>query len=136
MMINVEGLDLPNKPLTNFEIEQAARDLNINNFRGTFMRNQLPRKPRKNECGILNMDDSDGSGTHWVAWYKNGKFKFYFDSFGVQPPLELQDYLKRPFYSTEEIQKRNQVVCGHLCLYMLKHLSNGEHPQDIINTLF
>lgn len=37
-MINVQGLVLPNKPLTNFEIEEAARKLNITNFIGVFMR--------------------------------------------------------------------------------------------------
>ena len=30
-----------------------------------------------------------GPGTHWVAWYKNGKTKIYFDSYGVQPPIEV-----------------------------------------------
>ena len=39
-----------------------------------------------------------------TAWFKNGNEKFYFDSFGVQPPLELIDYLKPDiFYNTEEI---------------------------------
>lgn len=33
----------------------------------------LPNKSRKKECGILNMDDSDRTGLHWVAWFKNGK---------------------------------------------------------------
>ena len=50
--------------------------------------------------------------------------------------LELRDYLKRPiYYSTEQIQKPGQVICGHLCLHMLKHLSRGKQPQDIINEL-
>ena len=137
MEITVENIVLPNKPLTNFELEEAAHELKISNFRGVFLRNTLPKRPKKNECGILNLDDTSGNGTHWVAWYKNGKNKYYFDSFGVQPPMELISYLKSPIrYNTEEIQPRDQVFCGHLCLYVLKHLTNGERFQDVINTLY
>ena len=137
MEITVENIVLPNKPLTNFELEEAAHELNISNFRGVFLRNTLPKRPKKNECGILNLDDTSGNGTHWVAWYKNGKNKYYFDSFGVQPPTELITYLSSPIhYNTEEIQPRDQVFCGHLCLYVLKHLSDGEKFQDVINTLY
>ena len=82
MKIIVENIVLPNKPLTNFELEEAAHELNISNFRGVFLRNTLPKRPKKNECGILNLDDTSGNGTHWVAWYKNGKIKYYFDWLG------------------------------------------------------
>ena len=137
MKIIVGNIVLPNKPLTNFELEEAAQELKISNFRGVFLRNTLPKRPKKNECGILNLDDTSGNGTHWVAWYKNGKNKYYFDSFGVQPPTELITYLSSPIhYNTEEIQPRDQVFCGHLCLYVLKHLSDGEKFQDVINTLY
>lgn len=137
MEIIVVNIVLPNKPLTNFELEEAAQELKISNFRGVFLRNTLPKRPKKNECGILNLDDTSGNGTHWVAWYKNGKNKYYFDSFGVQPPTELITYLSSPIhYNTEEIQPRDQVFCGHLCLYVLKHLSDGEKFQDVINTLY
>ena len=136
MEITVGNIVLPNKPLTNFELEEAAQELNISNFRGVFLRNTLPKRPKKDECGILNLDDTSGNGTHWVAWYKNGNNKYYFDSFGIQPPVELISYLKSPiYYNTEEIQPRDQVFCGHLCLYVLKHLSNGEAFQNVINIL-
>ena len=41
------------------------------------MRENLPRKPHKDESGILNLDDSTGTGTHWVGWHKKDKEKFY-----------------------------------------------------------
>jgi len=68
---------------------------------------------------------------------KNADKKYYFDSFGVQPPLELIDYIKPPvYYNTEEIQPRNQVFCGHLCLCVLKHSTLGKDLQKIINNLY
>ena len=148
MNISVGNLVLPNKPLSNIELLEAARKLKIPNFRGVSLRDTLPKKPKKKECGILNLDDTSGLGTHWVAWYKNGTEKKYFDSYGLQPPNELVDYLaprapaNRRFvhspilYNTERVQPYDQVFCGHLCLYVLKQLGGGQHLQDIINSLY
>src|ERR1043165_2488231 len=94
--INVEGLVLPNRSLTNFELLDAAKKLNIPNFKGVFLRDELPNKPRASECGILNLDDSSGLGSHWVVFLKNGKDKLYFDSYGLPPRTELLKYLKGP----------------------------------------
>ena len=58
----------------------------MNEFRGVFLRVALPKKAKLNECGMLNLDSSSGDGSHWVMWFKKGKNKFYFDSYGVQPP--------------------------------------------------
>ena len=51
----------------------TIKELKIPYFRGVFMRNDLPRKPLKRECGILNLDGVSGTGrgTHWVCWYKS-----------------------------------------------------------------
>ena len=137
MNISVGNLVLPNKPLSNLELLEAARKLKIPNFRGVSLRDALPTTPKKKECGILNLDDTTGLGTHWVAWYKNGTEKKYFDSYGLQPPNELVDYLTPPIlYNTERVQPYDQVFCGHLCIYVLKQLGGGQHLQDIINSLY
>ena len=136
-MISVKNVILPNKPLSNFELEDAVGKLNILCFRGVFLLDTLPRKPNKKECSIVNFDKSGGPGTHWVAWYKNGKTKIYFDSYGVQPPLEVIDYLKRPIhYNTDQLQPAGEVFCGHLCLYVLKELNEGREFLDILHKLF
>jgi len=100
------------------------------------VRDNLPSKSRKGECGILNLDDASGKGTNWVAWNRTDKNKLYFDSYGIQPPLELVEYLKDPsLYNTEKLQPKDQVFCGHLCLYVIKQLSLGSHLQEIVNEL-
>ena len=134
--INVEGIILPNVPLSNIELDDAVKRLNIPNFRGCYCVNTLPKVVLKCECGIFNLDNSRGIGTHWTAWYYNNKTKIYFDSYGVDPPLELIKYLGPSIYcSTESIQPRDTVVCGHLCLYVLKKLTDGMDYQDILNSL-
>ena len=134
--IDIEGLILPNIPLTNIDLEYAINKLNIPNFRGCYCRNMLPKICHRVECGILNLDDSTGSGTHWTAWYKDNSKKIYFDSYGLDPPLELIKYLGKGIYcSTDHIQPPNTVVCGHLCLYVLKKLTDGMDYQDVLNSL-
>ena len=136
-MISIKNVILPNKPLSNFELEDAAKKLKIPSFRGVFLLDTLPKKPNKKECGIVNFDKSSGPGTHCVAWYKNGKCKIYFDSYGVRPPLEVVEYLGSPIhYNTDQLQPVVQVFCGHLCLYVFKELSMGYEFQKVLNKLF
>jgi hypothetical protein len=134
--INVEAAILPNIPLSNVEIDDAVKQLLIPNFRGCYCINILPKLPHRMETGILNLDNSKGDGTHWTAWLRNTNKKMYFDSYGLQPPIELIKYLGASlYYNTDCIQPRDTVVCGHLCLYVLKRLSNGDEFQDLLNSL-
>ena len=136
-MISNKNVILPNKPLDNFELEDAVKKLKIPCFRGVFLLDTLPKKLSKKECGIVNFDKSGGPGTHWVAWYKNGKNKIYFDSYGVQPPIEVINYLGKSIrYNTDQVQPVGQVFCGHLCLYVLKELSMGYKFQNVLNIFF
>ena len=146
---------LPNKPLNNFVLEDMSMRFEIPSFR-VFLLDMLPKKPNKKECGIINLNKSDDpgthwvawykngkakiyldsygmhSGTHWVAWYKNGKAKIYLDSYGMQPPIEVVEYLGSPIrYNTDQLQPAGQVFCGHLCLYFLKELGAGNDFQSI-----
>ena len=79
--ILVDSVVLPNKPLSNLEIIDAAKNLSLYGFRGVFLRDTVPTKTKLNECGILNLDSSSADGTHWVMWFKKCKDKFYFDSY-------------------------------------------------------
>ena len=136
-MIAVKNVVLPYKALSNFDLEDAAKELKIKCFRGVFLLDTLPKKPIKKECGIVNLDKSGGSGTHWVAWYKNGGNKIYFDSYGVQQPKEVINYLGKGInYNTDQVQPRGEVFCGHLCLYVLKELNKGYDFQNVLNNFY
>jgi len=136
---------LPTSTTTDKELVRYAKELNIPNFRGVKMRDELPAKPRKTECGILNLETSRQTGSHWVAWHKDGKECYYFDSFAEPPPLEIMQYLKTHHELILDIPiiKRNAVTvqhdtsneCGSLCLFVLKHLSRGDSFSSILETL-
>ena len=133
--ILVDSVVLPNKPISNLKIIDAAKNLSLYGFRGVFLRDSLPTK-KLNECGISNIDSFSGDGTHWVMWFKKGKDKFYFDSYGVQSPRELIAYPKPPiFYNSERVHQNGEVFCGHLYLFAWKQLSLGHILQAIINYL-
>lgn len=87
------------------------------------MRNALPKTPNKNESAIINLDDVDGPGSHWVAYRKRGGLVEYYDSFGkLSPPLELINYFGKNVtikYNNKQDQKYNSINCGHLCLKFL-----------------
>jgi len=67
-----------NKALINLEILDSVKKLEIPRFRGVFVRDNLPAEHKRMECGILNLDDTSGNGTHWVAWYTNNGKKLLF----------------------------------------------------------
>ena len=42
--MEVYGLYIPDKPLSNFELIKYAKELNIAHFRGVYMRDELQKK--------------------------------------------------------------------------------------------
>ncbi|KAK9871794.1 hypothetical protein WA026_014249 [Henosepilachna vigintioctopunctata] len=124
-------IKLPRHALSNVELVEIVKKLKIPYFRGVFMRNQLPRKIRNYESGIINLDESSGNGTHWTGYVKHGKVIYYFDSIGnLSPPIEAKSYFKsdnrrnRILYNRQRYQKINTYNCGHL---VLKFLYNWSH---------
>ena len=123
-----------NKGLTNLDISEYARKLGIQNFRGVFMRDTLPRVAHHKECGIVNFNTSHQSGSHWVGYFKDCmKSRIYFDYFGQMTPAEIQKLLKtKKEYetgkaviqrNTDIVQHVNTHVCGHLSLSVLTSLA-------------
>ena len=69
----------PAHPLTSFEIQEYYQ--NEPRFKGVFSRDNL-LNIIKNGAYVINLDEYDDIGTHWVALYVNNKIVTYFDSFG------------------------------------------------------
>lgn len=106
--------------------------MEIPNFRGVFMRNSFPKSGAfEYESAIINLDDNDGPGTHWVAYKKSNNKIIYFDSFGnLQPPVEFLSYVGgvgSVKYNYKQYQGYDTVECGHLCL---KFLCNQLHRKE------
>ena len=131
--MRVYGVDIPSDDaLTNIDIQSYIDLLKVPNFRGVFMRDQLPKTIKPIECGVMNFNTHDQVGSHWVCYVKKGKTRIYFDSFGQITPLEMQKYLKSKLEfqngtpvierNTGILQRFNTNICGHLCLFVLTSL--------------
>ena len=83
-----------NKALSNFDLEGWIDKLGIIQFRSIFSRDVLPDSIYKKECGIINLDDIEGEGTHRVC-YRNLEKNLveYFNPFELIMPYEIRDYL-------------------------------------------
>jgi hypothetical protein len=124
-------IKLPRRALTNIDLIKFAKKLKISNFRGVFMKDNLPSIINKNECGIVNLDISSGPGTHWTAYAKKNNTIIYFDSYGnLRPPNALTKYFFSDGsfnivkYNHEKLQNDNAHNCGHLCLKFLYNICN------------
>ena len=74
----------------------------------------------------------------WIV-YRNVDSTYceYFDSFGLIMPNEVMKYLmtsgKQIFYSGDEIQERDSVLCGYWCLYYLLERQRGISMLGVIH---
>lgn len=114
---------MPDRPLTNIDLIKYAKVMKTPHFKGVYMKNSLPVDgPGVNESAVLNLDDRNGHGTHWVAYKKIGADVTYFDSFGnLKPPKELLTYLRvgKIKFNYKRYQNFDTFNCGHLCLKFL-----------------
>ena len=147
--MRVYGVDISDRVgLTNIDLNKYAKILKIEDFRGVFMLDTLPKAPYSRECGIVNLNISSQIGSHWICYFKDLRMnqRIYFDSFGQIAPTEIQKYLKTKWEyinnvpviqrNTDIVQWPNTHVCGHLCLFVLTSLTR-EHLsyQQILNDL-
>ena len=95
--------------------------------------------PNQRSPCIINLDDRQSQGTHWVACapsHENRKILWYFDSFGMYYPKEYENRAKKDgmkvIYNTVPYQHIKSVLCGYYCIYFLHRWSLGEDYYDIL----
>ena len=64
-------------PLSNFEKQKYYQS--EPKFNGSYSRNNLPKI--KDGIYLVNLDEYESIGTHWVALYTNAENVTYFDNF-------------------------------------------------------
>ena len=100
---------MPPHPLTNFEIEKYYK--NEPSFKGVFSKNNLPKK-KKDGTYVINLDEYEDGGTHWIALFCNRNEIVYFDSFVVaHVPGEIGN--KNIKGSIFRVEASNSAMCGY-----------------------
>ena len=78
-------------PLTSFEIQKDFQtELKFN---GVYSRNNLSKI--QDGAYIINLDEYESIGTHWIVLQVNAENVTYFESFGVRhiPKLEIRKFI-------------------------------------------
>jgi hypothetical protein len=119
-----------NSPMTtNIQLQKYADKLNIP-LNGIYYKDRLKYINPLDGAYIINLGDSNQGGTHWVSLYLDNNNGLYFDSFGVPPPLAIEEFYKRYskkplIIANKQIQNINGGYCGQYNIHLLYSLSNG-----------
>ena len=88
---------MPPHPLTNFEIQIYYED--EPKFNGVYSINNSSKI--KDGEYVINLDEYEWTGTHWIALYVNAKNVTYFYSFGVEHiPEETKAFIRNKNITT------------------------------------
>jgi hypothetical protein len=90
---------------------------------------------------VYNLDPHYKSGSHWVANYIDivGHKCYYFDSYGMAPPMQVARFMKwlttqdpkmKLFYGSRRLQFNN-TECGVYCIYFIIRMLEGDSFTDI-----
>ena len=124
-----------NKPLDNFELMEICKNLKIK-LNGIYARNQ--KIDLKNGNYILNLDSYGKSGTHWTCFIKDKKNIYYFDSYGVYPPIEISQLSDKNnlnlYYNKDDIQDYKSILCGYFCVSLFHYIKTNK-TKNIIDRL-
>jgi hypothetical protein len=127
--MNLEGA-------TNAELNALARDLKIPNYVRCRMKDELRGQTATAcECGIVNLQNTDQAGSHWVFYFKDPSRKIAYSSYGDPVPQELVDYLGHtpPIFTSDiQIQDFSKSSCGKYCIAILLLLADGVSFEDIV----
>ena len=104
-------------------------------FVGVFSKNNVS-KLKNNQSTIVNLANSNDTGTHWIAMKYVDKKLFYFDSYGIP---YIPDVIKNQYSDDKiitniyRIQSNLSVECGKFCIMFIQ--SNIKNESDYIKFL-
>ena len=100
-------------------------------FRGVFSADMLPgARKRSDGLYIVNLDNSDQAGSHWVCIdlrRGKGEKSAYFDSYGLPPPYAaFENFMNNCYtHNTKQLQHPLSTSCGQWCLYFVLRRNQG-----------
>ncbi|VDI32556.1 Hypothetical predicted protein [Mytilus galloprovincialis] len=123
-----------------YELECYLEDLPATVCCADELPDEVSNRPRS---FVVNTDDCDGKGIHWVAFHfpREGPVEF-FDSFGRAPEKyrsRFRDVLvangPRYKFSRVRVQPEDGDSCGLYCIHFVKYRHKNFTLEDIVNEL-
>jgi hypothetical protein len=107
------------------------------------MRDRAGPLLRSGQGAVINLDDSSGSGSHWVAARLIGGALYYADPFGTllggYPPEELTRLARRHVTNRTTWQRPDTHLCGYYAASFvdaLNSLKGDETPEQFEKALW
>ena len=112
--------NLDNYPMSNLKIDEILK--HDKNYIGTYSKDNVPIL-KNNQSTVINLQDSDKNGSHWVSYKKIGNKIYYFDSYAVPFVNNIikNQYPKHKFIcNIYRIQSMDSNQCGRFCILFVK----------------
>ena len=108
-----------------------------------YSRNNLPNEIKKGAY-VINLDEYENTGTHWISLFVKPKYTVYFDSFGVEHiPKEINKFIRftelghavRNDIKSNifRIQAYDSIMCGYFCIEFINYMLKGKTLLDYTN---
>ena len=108
-----------------------------------YARNNLPKTIKKGAY-VINLDEYENTGTHWVALFVKPKYTVYFDSFGIEHiPKEINKFIRSKELGHAvrndiksnifRIQAYDSIMCRCFCIEFINCMFKGKTLLDYTN---
>ena len=88
-------------------------------------------KTIKNGAYVINLDEYEDVGTHWIASCVDNNEITYFDSFGVEHvPKEIKRFIELIKTNIFRMQADNSIMCGYFCIRFIDFMFIGKSLID------
>ena len=78
---------------------------------------------------MINLDEYENTGTHWVSLFVKLKEVIYFDSFGIEHiPKEINKFIGNSDIKSNifRIQAYDSIMCGYFCIEFINYVLKGK----------
>ena len=93
----------------------------------------------KDGAYVINLDEYESIGTHWIVLYVSYNNVTYFDSFGVEHiPKEIKSFIgnKSIIINIYRVKAYDSIMCGYFCIGFINFMLKGGDFLDYTNLFF
>ena len=94
------------------------------------------QKKIKKGAYVINLDEYENTGTHWIALFVKTNEAIYFDSFGIEHiPKEIEHAIgnKEIKANIFRLQAYDSIMCGYYCIEFINYMLKGKTLLDYTN---
>ena len=98
-----------------------------------YSRSNLPNKIKKGAY-VINLDEYENTGTHWIALFVKTNDAIYFDSFRIEHiPNEINKFIGNKNIISNRLQACDSIMFGYYCIEFINYMLKGKTLLDYTN---